>query len=79
MAAIENVTTGATAAAASGSYDNLYVGVGGDVVVVTRDGGGVSPEVTTTFKNVPTGMMLWDVDVLYVRNTTTATNLVGWK
>tara|TARA_R110002074_G_scaffold208324_1_gene376928 strand:+ start:2308 stop:2547 length:240 start_codon:yes stop_codon:yes gene_type:complete len=79
MAIIENVTTGATTVTGTGSYNHLYVGSGGDVVVITREGGKQSPEVTTTFKNVPTGMMLWDVDCLYVRNTTTATNLVGWK
>ena len=76
---IEAVTTGASAETASGAYDHLYVGGGGDIVVVTREGGKESPEVTITFTAVPTGMMLWDVDVLYVRNTTTATDLVGWK
>jgi hypothetical protein len=80
MATIETVTTGASDAAASGPYDHLYVGTGGNITLVTREGSKESPEVTVVFANVPAGMMLWDVDAQYIRASgTTASNLVGWK
>jgi len=80
MARIESVTVGDTDAIGSGAYDHIYVGVGGDITIVTRDGGKESPERTTLLKNVPTGKTLYDIDALYVRDTgTTATDLIGWK
>jgi len=49
----------------------IYVGVGGDVVVVGLDGAAV------TFKNVPTGAVL-PVQAIRVNSTsTTATDMVG--
>jgi len=80
MSRIEDVTVGDTDGAGSGPYEHIYVGTGGDVVLMTRDGSKESPQRTTTFKNVPSGMVLWDVDAQWVMDTgTTASDIVGWK
>jgi|GEM_PF-4657046 len=80
MATIENVVVGNDDATGSGPYNHLYVGSGGNLVVVTREGSKESPERTTTFYSVAAGTKLENVDVQYVRDTsTTADNIVGWK
>ena len=50
----------------------IYVGVGGDVVVVVKDG-----EAAITFKNAQTGSILPIRCVRVNSTSTTATNLVG--
>lgn len=52
------------------AYKALYIGVGGDVVVITRSGD------TVTFKSVPTGAIL-PIDVQKVKAATTATSILG--
>lgn len=49
----------------------IYVGVGGDVVVVSPGGNAV------TYKNVPTGAILPVVALRVNSTNTTATNMVG--
>ena len=66
------------------NYFDVYVGVTGDVTVVTKAAyaafkeGRTSTEVSTLFKGVPAGYRL-GVQVARVKATgTTATNLVGY-
>lgn len=53
------------------TFRAIYVGTGGDIVLVMADGTSV------TFKNVPTGMILPVTGNLIKSTGTTATNLVG--
>jgi hypothetical protein len=53
----------------------LYVGTTGDVAVTCRDGS------TGTFKSVPAGTTLKNLEITFVNAATTASNilgLVGW-
>jgi hypothetical protein len=50
----------------------IYVGVGGDVVVVSPAGNAV------TYKNVPTGAILPVIAIRVNSTSTTATNMVGF-
>jgi len=76
----QNVVANDNKALATGPYKHLYVGVGGDVTVVTLGGTSTTPEVTTVFKNVKECFVIWDANAAYVKVTgTTATDLVGWN
>ena len=49
----------------------IYVGVGGDIVLITK------ADVTHTFKSVPTGSILPFRPKIVKSTSTTATNLIG--